>query len=73
MDISAIIVVLVLIVLFFGGVVWMEVHARKTGSKIPPEDAKNSESNETDLEQYSPFFPLRTDRTVLSKKGAEEK
>jgi hypothetical protein len=31
MDISSIVVVLILVVLFLGGIVWMEVHSRKTG------------------------------------------
>jgi hypothetical protein len=50
MDISTIVVVLILIVLFFGGIVWMEVHSRTTGSG---QDTRMSlESKETNLEQY---------------------
>lgn len=58
MDISAVVVVLILIVLFLGAVVWIEVQSRQTGSKVSLKDGKTLESQETDLEQDSPFFPL---------------
>jgi hypothetical protein len=41
MDISAIVVVLVLMVLSFGAIVWMEMQSRKASSKEPRRDAKS--------------------------------
>lgn len=41
MDISAIVVVLVLIVLSFGAIVWMEMQSRKAKSKETRRDAKS--------------------------------
>jgi hypothetical protein len=73
MDISAVVIVLILIVLFFGGVVWMELHARKTGREAPIGDKDRSRSNQTDLDQYSRFFQLKADRTASIKTGSEER
>ena len=35
MDISAIIVIVVLLALSLGAIVWMEIHSRKAGSREP--------------------------------------
>ena len=73
MDISTIVVVLILIALFLGGVIWMEFHAQKTSPKAPIEDRKKSKSKETDLEQYSRFFQWQANRTASIKTSSDER
>lgn len=74
MDISAIVVVLVLMILSFGAIVWMEIHSRKTSSKEPRRDAKSSELNEKEIPaQYSPFLTLRLNGAASSKTRTKEK
>jgi len=51
MDISAVVAVLILIVLFFGGVIWMEIHSRKTSLTSSLKDTQSPELDQTDLGQ----------------------
>lgn len=46
MDISTTVVVLVLTATFLAGVVWMEIHSRRTGSKERRRNATRSELGE---------------------------
>jgi hypothetical protein len=74
MDISAVVVVVVLIVLSLGAIVWMEIHSRKTSSKEYHRDAKRSELNEEDIPaHYSSFLTLRLNGAASSKTRAKEK
>jgi hypothetical protein len=49
MDISAVVVVLMLVVLFFGGVIWMELQSRKTSLTSSLKDKKGPELDQTDF------------------------
>ena len=41
MDLSAIIVIIVLSALFFGALIWMAIHSRRTGSGELPADGNS--------------------------------
>jgi hypothetical protein len=75
MDIGTVVVVLMLIVLFFGGAVWMEIHSRKTGSKGRFRERNRLESNETENQkQHSPLLTLLgLDTAALSKTRADQR
>jgi len=47
-DISAVVVALVLIALFFGGVLWLEIHSRSANSKEPGPNASKQIAHEED-------------------------
>ena len=47
-DISAVVVALVLITLFFGAVLWLELHSRRTASNQPGPNAKRPETHNTE-------------------------
>jgi flagellar basal body-associated protein FliL len=73
MDISTVVVVLILIVLFLGGAIWMEIHSRKTPQNESHPDAKNSEFSEMEIAaQYSPFPTLRRHEAAAKKARTKE-
>ena len=74
MDIITVVVVLVLIAIFFGSVVWMEIYSRKTSFKGHRRDTKDYELNETEMTgRYSAFPTFRRYQAATSKTRAEEK
>jgi len=74
MDISTVVVVLILIALFLGGVIWLEIQSRKTRPKEGRLDAKNAELSEMEVAGlYSPFPTLRRDETGLSNSHKKER
>jgi hypothetical protein len=74
MNIGTVVVVLILIALFLGGVIWMEIHSRKTGPKERRNDPKNSAPSEMEIAAlYSPFPTLRRDEATLSKARTKER
>ena len=74
MDISTVVAVLVLIALFLGAVVWMEVQSRKTGSKEGHRDAKNPDLSEMEIgARYSTFPMQQRDEAVANKVRTRER
>ena len=49
MDISAIVVTLVLATLFFGAIVWLEIHSRKTHRANTTEDRGISDESKKEI------------------------